>query len=323
MKNRLHRRQLLGLAVATGLAAIARPVRAQTEAVWSFPISRAGQVPGDGFFIKHGYGCENPAYYPGLTHTGENWYGIEENAAGADVIAVAAGEVVYADYDYPGRVVIVQHEPALFSMYGHLDYVLAVAVGDRVERGDRIGTVLARSDEFARSHLHLEIRTFLFADRVNGEHPQYRFSCGYNCPPGPGYWPLDAPEHPSQLGWLNPTHAIARRLYPSGVRDAGASVTVSSSPSAPTTALWSAPPWRDGARQVRVLDLVPGERFPLLEIATGADDSTGRNANAYRLWFRIEIGGELSWVQAAKPSTIDRGLDGEPSAALLDLLPVI
>jgi hypothetical protein len=208
-------------------------------------------------------------------------------------------------------------------MYGHLDYELSVTVGERVARGDRIGSVLARADDFARSHLHFEIRTFYLADIVNGEHPQHGFTCGYNCPPGPGYWPLDAPEHPSALGWLNPTHAIARRLFPGGAREADAQVAVSSSPSAQTTALWSAPPWRDGASGTGRLDLEPGTRFRLLQIATGPDDSTGRNANAYRLWFRIDAGGDPAWVQAAVPSTVDRGLDGAPSAVLFDFLPAV
>ena len=43
--------------------------------------------------------------------------------------------------------------------------------------------------------------------------PRYDFRCGANCPPGPGYWPIDAPDLPSDLGWRNPTHTINRRAF--------------------------------------------------------------------------------------------------------------
>ena len=46
-----------------------------------------------------------------------------------------------------------------------------------------------------------------------GDRPRYGFACGVNCPPGPGYWPIDAPENPSAMGWRNPTHVIAHRMY--------------------------------------------------------------------------------------------------------------
>ena len=116
--------------------------------------------------------------------------------------------VVFAGSDYPGRVVIVRHADDLFSMYGHLDYALLVEVGDVVERGQPLGAILARTDGRAPSHLHFEIRTFLTTPEVNGDAPRYGFACGVDCPPGPGYWPIDAPEHPSVIGWRNPTHLI-------------------------------------------------------------------------------------------------------------------
>ena len=78
-----------------------------------------------------------------------------------------------------------------------------------MERGQPLGTILARTDGRAPSHLHFEIRTFLTTPEVNGDSPRYGFACGVDCPPGPGYWPIDAPEHPSVIGWRNPTHVIA------------------------------------------------------------------------------------------------------------------
>ena len=75
----------------------------------------------------------------GWWHTGENWYlDFDGNSAGAPVYAVADGTVVFAGSDYPGRVVIIQHEGGIYSMYGHLDYALLIGDGDSVTRGQLI-----------------------------------------------------------------------------------------------------------------------------------------------------------------------------------------
>ena len=105
--------------------------------------------------------------------------------AGADVLAIADGTVVFAGSDYPGRVVIVQHEAELFSMYGHLDYALEVTEGDTVTIGQRLGTVLLRTDGRAPSHLHFEVRTFLITPEVNGDQPRYGFACDRIARPDP------------------------------------------------------------------------------------------------------------------------------------------
>ena len=62
------------------------------------------------------------------------------------VYAAAAGEVVFAGSEYPGRVVIIAHPDGLYSMYGHLDDALAVEVGQAVARGQVLGTILSRTD---------------------------------------------------------------------------------------------------------------------------------------------------------------------------------
>ncbi|MBK9712150.1 MAG: M23 family metallopeptidase [Kouleothrix sp.] len=162
-------------------------------------MGKPGRPAGDGFFIRHGAETENTWYNPGWWHTGEDWYAQQGDTAGAQVYAIADGEVVYADANYPGRVVIVRHADDLYSMYGHLDPKLAVQVGSQVERGDLIGTVLRRGDT-TPNHLHFEIRTFFTRREVNGAAPRYGYRCGPDCPPGPGYWPIDAPELPDALG---------------------------------------------------------------------------------------------------------------------------
>jgi murein DD-endopeptidase MepM/ murein hydrolase activator NlpD len=236
------------------------------------------------------------------------------------VYAVAAGEVVFAGSEYPGLVVIVQHPNGLFSMYGHLDYALAVEAGQSVARGQLLGTVLTRGDGLAPSHLHFELRTFFTTPEVNGNAPRYGVACGFDCPPGPGYWPIDAPEHPSVIGWRNPTHVINRRAWPSGVPERVEAVVAETAPA--STSLWTAPSDRDDAEFSGDLSLNPGGRYPLLAIDAGEEDSTGSSAEAYQLWYRIALAdGTEGWVQATVPSASDTGSDGRPSSVRFHFLP--
>ena len=207
-------------------------------------------------------------------------------------------------------------------MYGHLDYALSVTVGDGVQRGQPLGTILTRTDGRAPSHLHFELRTFLTTPEVNGESPRYGFGCGFECPPGPGYWPIGAPEHPSAMGWRNPTHVISRRMWPDGVPKG---VEVMASVSAPEmTPLWNAPADVDGAESLGNLALARGERYSLREIATGDEAATRTSAEAYRLWYRVGLpDGNEGWVQAAVPVDHDTGSDGRPSSVRFDFLPAV
>src|SRR5215217_6621216 len=75
---------------------------AQTIApAFSLPIGLPGQVLGDGFVIRHGYATENTWYNPGWWHTGEDFYVLDGNDAGAGVYAVADGEIVFAGSSIP------------------------------------------------------------------------------------------------------------------------------------------------------------------------------------------------------------------------------
>lgn len=297
--------------------ATAEPVAAQ----FGYPIGLPGRVPGDGFFIRHGYASENTWYNPGRWHTGEDWYARAGDTAGAEVYAIAAGLVVYVGANYPGRVVIVEHGPELYSMYGHLDPAVAVAEGDAVERGALLGAVLRRGDAVP-NHLHFEVRTFLATAAVNGPAPRYGFRCGPNCPPGPGYWPIDAPDHPSDLGWRNPTHVIAGRMFAAPAGNLG-EVVVAAAPGRERLALWSAPP-APGVTQEPAgeLALTPGARLGLREVWAGAEDSRETSAQGYQLWYRLALpGGGEAWAQAALPSPFELGGDGRPSSVELMLLP--
>jgi murein DD-endopeptidase MepM/ murein hydrolase activator NlpD len=290
---------------------------AAAEYGFAYPIGTPGQPLGDGFFIRHGYQTENTWYNPGYWHTGEDWYARAGDTAGAHVYAIAGGEVVYAGANYPGRVVIIRHAGDLYSMYGHLDPQLSVRAGQRVAEGELLGTVLRRGDDVP-NHLHFEVRTFLTARAVNGAAPRYPFRCGVNCPPGPGYWPIEAPDLPSDLGWRNPTHAINRRMLPAG----GGEVVVATQPASATLTLWSAPPGAGARQALGELALQPGARFALLGVRAGPEATATASALSYDLWYRIRLpGGKEGWAQAAAPSSFETGSDGRPSSVLFNLLP--
>jgi hypothetical protein len=291
--------------------------------LFSYPIGTPGKPLGDGFFIRHGTGVENTWYNPGYWHTGEDWYAVAGDTAGAHVFAIADGAVVYVGGNYPGRVVIVRHAGDLYSMYGHLDPRLNIQDGAQVTRGAQIGAVLQRSDT-TPSHLHFEIRTFLTTSAVNGSAPRYHFRCGPNCPPGPGYWPIQSPDLPSDLGWRNPTHVIARRMYaPDAPRSLG-KVVVATHLISPSVALWSAPPGDAARSALDTLALRSGERFPLLEVRAGPEDTHETSALGYQIWYAIGLpDGRSAWVQAAIPSTFETGSDGRPSSIYFNFLPAV
>jgi murein DD-endopeptidase MepM/ murein hydrolase activator NlpD len=353
MARRQSRRQLIGRAVS-GIAGVAlglagRETAAQANGpMFGYPIGLPGRLPGDGFVIRHGYATENTWYNPGWWHAGEDWYLAEGSggdagdptgaaggdAAGATVYAAGAGEVVFVGSEYPGLVVILRHAAGavgggnggdLFTMYGHLAYDVPVRVGQRVARGDVLGTVLPRADGRAPSHLHFEARTFLTAPEVNGDAPRYGVACGFQCPPGPGYWPIDAPEHPSAMGWRNPTHVLAAgfRSRVGGEADGNAEAVVAATAPA-ELALWSQPEGDDGAEPVGPLTTAAGDRLAVLAVDVGAPDSSATGAEATRLWFRTAApGGGEGWVRAAVPFAGDTGADGRPSSLRLVLLPAI
>lgn len=292
------------------------------EPSWTYPIGLPDHPFGDGFFIRHGYATENTWYNPGYLHTGEDWYALQGDTAGAGVYAVAEGEVVYAGSNYPGRVVIVRHADDLYSMYGHLDPALVVAVGERVMRGQQLGTVLQRGDDVP-NHLHFEIRTFLTTPEVNGANPRYGFRCGPNCAAGPGYWPLAAPDLPTALGWRNPTHVINRRAFPAAAAGNLGEVVVAAQPLSSSVTLWTQLA-EDGTPQQAQgeIDLQPGARLPLLEVRAGPEAIEATGAEAYALWYRVRLAdGREGWLQAAVPSDFETGSDGRPATVRFNMFP--
>lgn len=312
----ITRRALLGAVAATGGALLARETsHAQDAPAFTLPVGWDDLIPGDGTVIRHAFDVENTSLYPGWWHTGENWYlDFEGNSAGAPVYAVAGGTVVYADSDYPGRVVIIQHGDRLFSMYGHLDYALMVEYGDTVTRGQTIGRVLDKTDGRSPSHCHFEIRSFLTESFINGDAPAYDYACGYQCPPGPGYWPFADGRLPTQVGWLNPLHVIYGRAYGPNI-PVGVEVIASQSAG------------RFPVRTTRAAEVSssivvsPGDRLPLLEIATGDEATLETSATAYSVWCKVVLpAGTTGWIPAVRATDDSVQTDGRPATVRIDLL---
>ncbi len=321
MGSKFDRRRFVGGLGATGLAmALRRGSSAQSSFAFGLPIADTGLIPGDGFLVRHGFQTENTWYNPGNWHTAEDWYRLEgAETAGASVISVAEGDVVFLGSDYPGRVIVVQHAPELYSMYGHLSPdSVTLTEGSPVARGQQLGTVASIPGWKAPSHLHFEMRNFLYNAEVNGETPIYPYACGINCAPGPGYWPIAAPQLPSGMGWRNPTHEIGNRL----MADGSSTVAVPSGWSGAvemTSLPWQ---WPD-ALGIGLLDLYPGTRYGVLAVDAGQAASTGTSAEAYYLSYLLDLGnGASGWVRAAVADAGDTGSDGRPSSVRFTLLPV-
>ena len=74
---------------------------------------------------------------PRSPHSGSDY----KAPTGTPVVAVNTGKVaLVAEFFFPGRLVIVDHGVGLYTAYFHLDST-AVAEGERVERGQNLGTV--------------------------------------------------------------------------------------------------------------------------------------------------------------------------------------
>ncbi len=320
--SQLMSRRSFNAAIGAALvgAAIPRASLAKSSISVGYPVRWETRLAGDGFWIRHGFACENTWYNPGWWHTGEDWYSIVGETGGALVVAIDSGEIVFAGSEYPGRVVIIEHPGGLFSMYGHLDPELAVAPGEQVQAGQVLGTVLLRDDGQAPSHLHFEIRDFLFQTEVNGDSPRYGVGCGFQCAPGPGYWPIDAGEHPVEMGWRNPAHVIAE-IQAASLNADSKVVAVGSNRSVP---LWNTPVLSDQLPFTEPARTELEDGATLLSVTAGPGNSNGTSADAYSVWYEVSTDrGGPGWVQGLVPDAAETGSDGRPSALRVVFIPEI
>jgi len=116
------------------------------ERLWRGPFVRpvAGTEPPSGFGARRIINGK-----PRAPHGGAD-YAVPR---GTPVVAANAGRVaLVGDFFFPGRMVAVDHGLGLYTLYFHLDTV-AVGEGDRVERGQPLGTVGA-TGRSTGPHLH-------------------------------------------------------------------------------------------------------------------------------------------------------------------------
>jgi hypothetical protein len=86
---------------------------------------------------------------PRSPHSGSDY----KAPLGTPVVAANGGKVaLVAEFFFPGRLVIVDHGLGLYTAYFHLD-TIAVADGERVERGQTLGTV-GSTGRATGPHLH-------------------------------------------------------------------------------------------------------------------------------------------------------------------------
>lgn len=90
--------------------------------------------------------------------SGLPWSGIlMEGREGSDILAINAGEVVYADWlQGYGQMVIIDHGGGIMSLYGH-NKRIHKAVGDRVRQSDIIAT-MGDTAGLKKAALYFEIR---------------------------------------------------------------------------------------------------------------------------------------------------------------------
>jgi len=147
-----------------------------------------------------------------IYHAGEDWYRSDgQTTWKAEVTAVADGIVRYLNFNFPGAVIIIQHnlppdgQKKVFSLYGHLNSnSVIVSVNQSVSRGQKLGTVLRQyydgryTDYHDDSHLHFEMRYFYDASDIYVNYPNcngYLPGRGYTYPQHPDNFPPTLAKH--------------------------------------------------------------------------------------------------------------------------------
>jgi len=116
------------------------------ERLWRGRFTRpvAGTAPGTGFGARRVINGQPRAPHGGIDYSAPK---------GTPVVAANTGRVaLVAEFFFPGRLVVLDHGLGLYTLYFHLDTVLA-SEGERIERGQALGTVGA-SGRATGPHLH-------------------------------------------------------------------------------------------------------------------------------------------------------------------------
>lgn len=109
----------------------------------------------------------DPDYFKslGYWHPGEDWNGRGggDTDLGDPVYAVSNGKVVeFGHYSVWGNVILLEHalpdNSRVWSQYAHLQTILVNKVGQKITRGQQIGTIGKGDKDRYVAHLHFEIR---------------------------------------------------------------------------------------------------------------------------------------------------------------------
>ncbi len=109
----------------------------------------------------------DPDYFKslGFWHPGEDWNGRGggDTDLGDPIYAVSNGKVVeFGFYSTWGNIVLLEHalpdNSRVWSQYAHLQKILVTKVGQKVTRGEQIGTMGKGDKDRYLAHLHFEIR---------------------------------------------------------------------------------------------------------------------------------------------------------------------
>jgi hypothetical protein len=101
----------------------------------------------------------------GYWHPGEDWNGRGggDTDLGDPIYAISNGKVLeFGHYSVWGNIVLLEHAlpdgTRVWSQYAHLDRIMVSQVGQKVDRGDQIGTMGKGDKNRYLAHLHFEIR---------------------------------------------------------------------------------------------------------------------------------------------------------------------
>lgn len=130
---------------------------------FDFPV---GKPDGQGYYVAAGLVDEEYFRNQGGTwHPGEDWNARTggDSDLGAPVYAISNGKVIWADYNPKswGNIVLIEHAlpdgSRVWSQYAHLNQIM-VSNGQKVTRGQQIGTIGKGANNVYVAHLHFEIR---------------------------------------------------------------------------------------------------------------------------------------------------------------------
>jgi murein DD-endopeptidase MepM/ murein hydrolase activator NlpD len=129
---------------------------------FDFPV---GKPDAQGFYVAAW--LVDPAYKTnfGVWHPGEDWNGTGggDTDLGAPVYAISHGRVAFAEYNPKswGNIVLLEHalpdSTRVWSQYAHLQQIMVTA-GQKVPRGQQLGTIGKGANNAYLAHLHFEIR---------------------------------------------------------------------------------------------------------------------------------------------------------------------